>query len=62
MYCLCWDNTDKTVKLQYTRSDTHKTESIDYFHSYAVANRVDFIDLSERTPPMPSVELWQEAS
>ena len=62
MYRLCGDNIDKTVKPRYMRSDTHKTESIHYFHSYAVANRVDFSDLSERTPPLPSVDLWQLAS
>ena len=38
MYCLCGDNIDNTVKPRYKRSDTHKTESIHYFHSYAVAN------------------------
>ena len=48
MYRLCGDNIDKTVKPRYMRSDTHKTESIHYFHSYAIANRVDFSDLSER--------------
>ena len=62
MYRLCGDNIDKTVKPRYMRSDSHKTESIHYFHSYAVANRVDFSDLSERTPPLPSVDLWQLAS
>ena len=50
VYRLCGDNIDKTVKPRYMRSDTHKTESIHYFHSYAAANRVDFSDLSERTP------------
>lgn len=62
MYRLCGDNIDKTVKPWYMWSDTHKTKSIHYFHSHAVANRVDFSDLSERTPPLPSMDLWQLAS
>ena len=62
MYRLCGDNLDKTIKPRYMRSDTHKSESMHYFHSYAVADRIDFSDLSETAPPLPSVSLRQIAT
>ena len=61
MYRLCGDNIDKTVKQRYMRFDAHKTKSLHYFHSYAVANRIDFSFLSEMTPPLPSVNIQQLA-
>ena len=61
-YCLCGDNIDKTVKQRYMRSGTQKAGSIHYFHSYAVANRIDFSPLSEQTPPLPSVDIQQLAA
>ena len=59
MYRLCGDNIDKTVKQRYMRSDAYKTGSIHYFHSYAVADRIDFGSLPETTPPLPSVDVLQ---
>lgn len=61
MYRLCGDNIDKTVKQRYMRCDVQKTASIHHFHSYAVANRIDFSDLSDITPPLPQVSLRQLA-
>ena len=62
MYRLCGDNIDKTVKQRYMRSDTTKSGSIHYFHSYAVASRIDFSHLSETTPLLPRVDLHQLAT
>ena len=62
LYCLCGDNIDKTVKKQYMRTDTYRTGSIHYFHSYAVADRIDFSDLSETILPLPRVDLRQLAT
>ena len=57
MYRLCSDNIDKTVKQRYMRSDAYKTGSIYYFHSYTVADRIDFSSLPVTTPPLPSVDV-----
>ena len=62
MYHFCSDNIDKTVKQCYMRSDAYKTGSIHYFHSYAVADRIDFSSLPETTPPLPSVDVLQLAT
>ena len=61
-YRLCGDNIDKTVKQHSMRSDAYKTGSIHYFHSYAVADRIDFSSLPETTPPLPSVDVLQLAT
>ena len=39
-----------------------KTRSIHYFHSYAVADRIDFSSLPETTPPLPIVDVQQLAA
>ena len=44
------------------RCDTQKSGSMHYFHSYAVADRIDFSNLSETTPPLPSVSRRQLAT
>ena len=62
MYRLCGDNIDKTVKQRYLRYGTQKTGSIHYFHSYAVANKIDFSSLPETTPPLPNVGVHQLAA
>ena len=43
------DNLDKTVRPRYMRLD-RQTESLHYFHSFAVKNRVDFRSLSDIPP------------
>lgn len=53
-YRLCGDNVDKTVRQRYLRSDSYQTKSVHYFHSYAVADCMDFSNLSEESPfPKP---------
>ena len=37
------------------RYGQNKTDSIHYFHSYAVADRINFSDLSETAPLLPNV-------
>ena len=49
LYKLYGDNTDKIVHQRYMRSDIHGTISLHYFHSYAIADRIDFSGLSEET-------------
>ncbi|KAL5489195.1 hypothetical protein EMCRGX_G018261 [Ephydatia muelleri] len=48
MYHLRGDNLDKGIKQQYMRIDSEKPASIHYFHSFAVADRIDFSNLSEQ--------------
>ncbi len=38
---LCGDNLDKNVRRRHMRSD-RQTESLHYFYSYGVLNRIDF--------------------
>ena len=40
LYHLCSDNLDKCIKQQYMIVGCKKPDSIHYFHSYAVADRV----------------------
>ena len=47
LYQLCGDNLDKNVKSQYFRSNARNTQSLHYFHYYAVKDRVDFSCLEE---------------
>lgn len=53
---LCGDNIDKTVRQRYMRSDFHGSSSMHYFHSYAVADRIDFSTLSEENPPTANLQ------
>ena len=48
MYHLCGDNLDKGIKQRYMRIDNEKPASIHYFHSFAVADRIDFSNLSDQ--------------
>lgn len=58
-YRLCGDNIDKTVKQRYMRYGIAKPNSIHYFHSYAVADRIDLSGMSETVLPLPSVDAEQ---
>ena len=60
-YRICGDNIDKTIRPRYMRCDGGKANSIHYFHSYAVADRINFSDLSEDTLPLPNVSNEQLA-
>ena len=62
MYRLCGDNIDKTIKPRYMRSDRCNKGTIHYFHSYALADRIDFSYLSDVVPPLPRVSLSQIAT
>ncbi len=50
---ICGDNIDKTVRPRFLRSD-RKNESLHYFHSYAVQNRVNVSSLSDLMKPNTS--------
>ena len=47
----CGDNIDKGMKQRYMRAGVNKPDSVHYFHSYAVADRVDFTSLSDKVIP-----------
>ena len=47
-YRLCGDNID-IVHQRYMRSDVRKVSSLHYFNSYAIADRVNFSHLSNKT-------------
>ena len=51
MLRLCGNSVDKTIKQQYMRVTIRKPESIHYFQSYAVANRINFGHLSNSVIP-----------
>ena len=48
LYHICGDNIDKGVKQRYIRIGNFKPDCIHYFHSYAVADRVDVTSLSDQ--------------
>ena len=58
---LCGDNIDKVVRQRFMRSDSTQPDSIHYFHSYAVRDRVDFTYLSEVEPTPITSTLHQHA-
>lgn len=58
-YRLCGDNIDKTVRHRYMRCGVSKPNSIHYFHSYAVADRISLDGMSEAVLPLPSVDTEQ---
>ena len=41
-YQLVGDNLDKGVRARYMRSQSHHDQSLHYFNSFAVYNRIDF--------------------
>ena len=49
-YKLVGDNIDKGVKARYMRADKYHNKSLHYFHSYAVASRIDFSKFSNVKP------------
>ncbi|XP_064386655.1 uncharacterized protein LOC135335133 [Halichondria panicea] len=51
MYHLVGDNVDKGIKQRYMRVGTSKPDDIHYFHSYAVGDRIDFMNLSDQVIP-----------
>ena len=57
LYKLYGDNTDKIVHQRYMRSDIHGTISLHYFHSYAIADRIDFFGLFEESMHSQSLNL-----
>jgi len=56
MFRLCGDNVDKVVKQRYMRPD-----SVHYFHSYSVRDRIDFTCLSVLVPRPIASTLQQHA-
>lgn len=63
-YKLVGDNIDKGVKARYMRVDKYYNKSLHYFHSFAVANRIDFSEFSDvkpstcmNNPPKRAVQL-----
>lgn len=43
------DNIDKNIKPRYYRSNT-TVKSLHYYHSYALKDRIDMTDISDRKP------------
>ena len=62
LYHLCGDNLDKCIKQRYMRVGCKKPNSIHYFHSYAVADRVDFNHLCDQVIPTMQRDAKQLAS
>ena len=62
LYHLCGDNLDKCIKQRYMRVGCKKPDSIHYFHSYAVADRVDFNHLCDQVIPTLQRDAKQLAS
>ena len=46
-FCICGDNIDKMIHRRHMRSDRSNL-SLHYFNSYAVENRVNFTELSDK--------------
>ena len=68
-YKLVGDNIDKGVKVRYMRADKYHNKSLLYFHSYAVASRIDFSKFSNvkpatclNSPPKRVLQLLQSSS
>lgn len=62
MYHLCGDNLDKGVRQRYMRTDTKKPDAMHYFHSYAVADQVDFGSLTDQIIPTQQRDAKQVAA
>jgi L1 cell adhesion molecule like protein len=45
-YKIAGDNVDKSVKPRHEAVD-HRTQSLHYFHSYAVCDQIDFLRYSD---------------
>lgn len=59
-YKLVGDSIDKNVRPREMRSD-HQTQSLHYFHTYAVRDRIDLSDFSNSShlPDISSIQLTQ---
>ena len=51
-YKLVGDNLDKSVKARYMRIGGSRNQSLHYFHSFAVLDRVDFSGLPDIHPQL----------
>ena len=51
MMHLCGDNWDKQLKQRYIRVGVKKVQSLNYFHSYAYSDRIDFSNFSSQVIP-----------
>ena len=51
LYHICGDNVDEGIKPRYMRVGVNKPKDIHYFHSCAVADRIDFTSLSDEIIP-----------
>ena len=49
-YRLVGDNIGKGVKARFMRNQKHRDQSLHYFHSFAVKNRVDHTDYPDVYP------------
>ena len=61
MYHLVGDNVDKGRKQRYMRIGSRKPDYIHFFHSYPVADRIDFSNLSELVIPTQQRDAEQVA-
>lgn len=61
LFSMVGDNVDKTIRQRYMRSNAQKSDSLHYFHSFAVRDRIDFSVLSDVVPPLPRVSVNQIA-
>ena len=43
-YKLVGDNIAKGVKTRFMRAESHRNQSLHYFHAFATKNRIDFSD------------------
>ena len=48
-YAVIGDNIDKNVRPSYQRQD-RTTQSLHYFHSYSLKNRINIFEMSDRRP------------
>ena len=58
---MCGDNIDKGIKSRYMRVGKDKPQEMHYFHSYAVADRLDFTSLSDQVIPTRQSDVKQIA-
>lgn len=49
-YKLVGDNIDRSVKARYMRMEGHRNQSLHYFHSFAVLDRISFNHLPDVLP------------
>ena len=49
-YKLVGDNIDKGMKTRSMRAESHRNQSLHYFHAFATRNRIDFSDYPDVHP------------